>query len=108
MILIGLEGFRYEYLASGRYAEAHPRLDGLITRGALAPMIPVFPARHAPNLWSLVTGLYPVHHGIMDDVMYDSKTETYWDVHNTSSRDAPDWYRGDPFWSTYSSYGGLR
>lgn len=107
LVVVGLEGYRYEYLTNARYASARPRLQALIERGALAPVTPVFPARQSPNLWTIMTGLYPTHHGIVDDSMYDASAHAYWNVHNVSQRDSPAWYGGEPFWQTYAQYGGL-
>ncbi|KOH00685.1 nucleotide diphosphatase/phosphodiesterase NPP1 [Saccharomyces eubayanus] len=35
-------------------------------------MIPSFPTETFPNHWTLVTGQYPIHHGIVSNVFWDS------------------------------------
>ena len=64
LILISIDGFRWDYLA--RYAA--PVLQQLAAQGVRAErMNPVFPSKTFPNHYSLVTGLYPEHHGIVSN-----------------------------------------
>ncbi|NBX60693.1 MAG: alkaline phosphatase family protein, partial [Opitutaceae bacterium] len=68
LILISIDGFRWDYLA--RYAA--PVLQQLAAQGVRAErMNPVFPSKTFPNHYSLVTGLYPEHHGIVSNWFFD-------------------------------------
>ena len=63
VILVSLDGFRYDY---PRIYKA-PNLELMAARGASAPdgMIPAYPSITFPNHYTIVTGLYPEHHGIV-------------------------------------------
>src|ERR1019366_3668780 len=69
VILVSLDGFRYDY--AKRY-HAKNILD-LGAHGATAPegMIPSYPSITFPNHYTIVTGLYPEHHGIVANSFYD-------------------------------------
>src|SRR6202021_360528 len=69
VVLVSLDGFRYDY--TERYGAKH--VHALATKGASAPegMIPVYPSLTFPNHYSIVTGLYPEHHGIVAMSFYD-------------------------------------
>lgn len=70
VILIGLDGFRADYLDRG----VTPTLSRLASEGARAEngMKPSFPSVTFPNFYTLATGLHPDHHGLVHNVMQDS------------------------------------
>ena len=61
VILVSFDGFRYDY-ARQYHAQ---NLLALAARGASAPsgMIPSYPTVTLPNHYTMITGLYPGHHG---------------------------------------------
>jgi len=68
VVLIGLDGFRADYLARGHA----PVLAEMAQRGALSEgLIPVFPTLTFPNHVTLVTGRLAQHHGIVNNLMSD-------------------------------------
>src|SRR5271165_4529301 len=69
VVLVSLDGFRYDYAA--KYGAKH--LLAMAKQGASAPegMIPAYPSVTFPNHYTLVTGLYPEHHGIVANSFYD-------------------------------------
>ena len=69
VILISMDGFRYDY--AERYNATN--LKAMEAGGASAPdgMIPSYPSVTFPNHYTLVTGLYPEHHGIVGNIFYD-------------------------------------
>ena len=69
VILVSLDGFRYDY--AQKYGAKN--LLQMAARGASAPngMIPSFPSLTFPNHYTLVTGLYPEHNGIVANTFYD-------------------------------------
>lgn len=103
VVLVSLDGFRYDY--AKKYGATH--LLAIGARGASAPdgMIPAYPSLTFPNHYTLVTGLYPEHHGIVANSFYDpARKETY------SPRDAKtvtdgSWYGGTPLWSLAEQQG---
>lgn len=70
VILIGLDGFRADYLDRG----LTPTLSRLAAEGARAEggMKPSFPSVTFPNFYTLATGLHPDHHGLVYNVMKDT------------------------------------
>ena len=69
VVLVSLDGFRYDY--AQKYGA--PNLLAIASRGASAPdgMIPAYPSVTFPNHYTIVTGLYPEHHGIVANSFYD-------------------------------------
>jgi len=95
-VLISLDGFKPEYLKRN----VSPTLNQLAEDGALAKgLISSFPSVTFPNHYSIVTGLYPDHHGIVNNTMYDSHIQ---EVFKLSSREAvtnPAWWSdAKPIW----------
>lgn len=69
-------------------------------------MTPSYPSKTFPNHYTLVTGLRPDHHGMINNTMYDPVLGTF----NLSSRKAvqdPRWWTGgEPVWITLQRHGG--
>lgn len=102
LILISLDGFKAEYI--DRYEL--PNLRRVAQRGARARgMVPVFPSLTFPNHYSVVTGLHPQRHGIVNNRFYDpARKETYAYTEASKVTDAT-WYGGEPIWVTAESQG---
>lgn len=67
-ILVAIDGFHPSYLERG----VTPNLNALAARGAAAPMKPSFPTKTFPNHYTIVTGLHPDAHGIVENSMEDA------------------------------------
>ena len=68
VILVSIDGFRADYLDRG----LTPNIAGLAAGGVRAQsMRPAFPSITFPNHITLVTGLFPDHHGIVNNQMED-------------------------------------
>jgi len=68
LIVISLDGFRTDYFDRG----LTPTLAALARDGVHArAMRPSFPSVTEPNHYTLMTGLYPDHHGVIDNTMVD-------------------------------------
>jgi predicted AlkP superfamily pyrophosphatase or phosphodiesterase len=96
VVLVSLDGFRYDY--AKKYGAKN--LLSLAAHGASAPegMIPAFPSVTFPNHYTLVTGLYPEHHGIVANTFYDEqRKQTYEGTDPKTSADGS-WYGGTPLW----------
>ncbi len=98
IVLISLDGFRYDYL--DRPAAAN--LRALAARGVRARwMVPVFPTKTFPNHYSQVTGLYPEHHGVISNTMFDPAIGWFSLAESSAvSRADPRWWDGEPLWVT--------
>ncbi len=96
VIMISIDGFRFDY-AEKYGAENLQRLSEIGVR-ALA-MQPSYPSLTFPNHYSLVTGLYPAHHGLVDNSFWDRKRkETYKKSGSMSTVADGSWYGGVPLW----------
>jgi predicted AlkP superfamily pyrophosphatase or phosphodiesterase len=101
VVLISLDGFRWDYLDRPEAA----RLRELAARGVRAErLVPSFPSKTFPNHYTLVTGLYPEHHGIAANVMLDSTLGRFQTGNHPSVRDAR-WFGGEPIWVTAKKQG---
>ncbi|QUD86412.1 alkaline phosphatase family protein [Phenylobacterium montanum] len=107
LILIALDGFRAEYLDRGET----PNLAALGAEGVRAEaMRPAFPSVTNPNHYTLLTGLYPAHHGVVDNMMKDPALPGLWFGGVEDGRDNADprWWGGaTPIWIT-AQRAGLR
>jgi predicted AlkP superfamily pyrophosphatase or phosphodiesterase len=96
VILVSLDGFRYDY--AQKFGAKN--LLQMAAQGASAPngMIPSYPSLTFPNHYTLVTGLYPEHHGIVANTFYDPvRKEGYLYKDPKASLDGS-WYGGTPLW----------
>jgi predicted AlkP superfamily pyrophosphatase or phosphodiesterase len=96
VILVSLDGFRYDY-AEKYHAE---NLLKMGKAGAVAPqgMIPAFPSLTFPNHYTLATGLYPEHHGIVGNSFYDPADKRTYKFTDAASATDGTWYGGTPIW----------
>ncbi|MGA2814497.1 MAG: ectonucleotide pyrophosphatase/phosphodiesterase [Candidatus Acidiferrum sp.] len=96
VILVSLDGFRYDY-ANKYHAE---NLLALAKTGASAPsgMIPAYPSLTFPNHYTLATGLYPEHHGIVANSFYDAEKKQTYSLGNPATVTDGSWYGGTPIW----------
>jgi predicted AlkP superfamily pyrophosphatase or phosphodiesterase len=103
VVLVSLDGFRYDY--TERYGAKN--LHALAAQGASAPegMIPVYPSLTFPNHYSIVTGLYPEHHGIVAMSFYDPKRKQRYAFNDPSANSEGSWYGGVPLWSLAEKQG---
>jgi predicted AlkP superfamily pyrophosphatase or phosphodiesterase len=104
VILISFDGFRYDYADK----VPTPNIHRLIRRGVRAEyMRPAFPTKTFPNHYTLVTGLYPAHHGIVANNMYDPEMNASFTMHGEESAAVldPRWWGGEPVWVTAERQG---
>ncbi|MDQ3062324.1 MAG: ectonucleotide pyrophosphatase/phosphodiesterase [Acidobacteriota bacterium] len=95
VILISLDGFRHDYL--DKY---QPKtLNELARKGVRAKwLIPVFPTKTFPNHYTIATGLYPEHHGIIENNIFDF--DTIFTLDKRPEVQNPRWWFGEPIWVT--------
>jgi predicted AlkP superfamily pyrophosphatase or phosphodiesterase len=102
LLLISIDGYRNDYIERG----LSPTLSNLAKDGVHATgMQPSFPSLTFPNHYTLVTGLRPDHHGIVNNTMVDPVLGKF----SLSNRDAVGngrwWDQGMPLWITASQHG---
>lgn len=102
VIMISTDGFRYDY-AKKYNAENLLKLSG---NGVKAEaMIPSYPSITFPNHWSLITGLYPSYHGLIDNFFYDYKRKETYAMNNKKNAEDGSWYGGTPLWGLAEKQG---
>jgi predicted AlkP superfamily pyrophosphatase or phosphodiesterase len=100
LILISIDGFRWDYLDRG----LTPNLSALASGGVRARrMIPSFPSVTFPNHYTLVTGLYPDHHGVVNNTFEDPAMPGA--VFKMSSKEEGWWNQATPIWTTAEQHG---
>ena len=101
-LLISFDGFRWDYLDKS----PTPNLHRLIKDGVRAEaLIPSFPTKTFPNHYTIVTGLYPEHHGIIANNMWDSHLQAKFSMDNRKAVQDARWWQGEPVWVTAEKTG---
>ena len=96
VIMISGDGFRYDL--ADKYKAVH--LLELRSRGvAAASMMPAYPSLTFPNHYALATGLYPSHHGIVDNAFYDAQKNKIYQIRDRNVVTDSSWYGGTPIWT---------
>ena len=104
VILVSMDGFRPDYLERG----VTPNLNRLAAAGARAvAMRPSFPSITFPNHYTLVTGMRPDHHGVVDNTMIDkSVSDQRFTLSNAEAvADRRWWDQAEPVWVTAELHG---
>jgi alkaline phosphatase D len=103
VVLVSLDGFRWDY--AKRDGATH--LLALGKQGVWAPegMLPSFPSLTFPNHFTIVTGLYPEHHGLVANSFYDPAKQARYAINDAAAVTDGSWYSGTPLWSLAESQG---
>jgi predicted AlkP superfamily pyrophosphatase or phosphodiesterase len=95
IILISADGFRYD-LADKYDAK---NLIRLRSSGVAADyMLSVFPSLTFPNHYSIATGAYPDHDGIVDNTFYDPARHQVYSMASKNEVEDSSWYGATPIW----------
>lgn len=96
-VIVSLDGFRWDYPE----AFDTPFLEQyFVEHGVKAVMMPSFPSKTFPNHYTLATGLYPDHHGILANKFKIRSTGKIYSLSKNETRSDPQYYGGDPIWLT--------
>jgi predicted AlkP superfamily pyrophosphatase or phosphodiesterase len=95
VILISADGFRYDYADKydARFLK-RMRAEGVEAES----MLPAFPSKTFPNHYSIVTGLYPSSHGLINNYFYDPQRKEHYSMRDRSKVEDGSWYGGTPLW----------
>jgi len=95
VIMISADGFRYDY--ADKYNAVN--LQALRAQGVQAEsMIPSFPSKTFPNHYTLVTGMYPATHGLINNYFYDPQRKEAYSMRDRNKVEDGTWYGGVPLW----------
>ena len=102
MVLVSFDGFRPDYLERVET----PAFDRLIRTGIIADgLISVFPSLTFPAHYSIATGLYPEHHGIVGNRFHDPVSNSDFDYRDRDDAGDGRWWGGEPIWVTAETQG---
>jgi alkaline phosphatase D len=102
VIVVSFDGFRWDYPA----LYETPNFGEMSLAGVRAArLIPSFPTKTFPNHYTLVTGLYPDHHGILNNSFYAPDLGGIYRIGDRQMVSYPDAYFGEPIWVTAESQG---
>jgi alkaline phosphatase D len=103
VVLVSLDGFRWDYATR----DGAKHLLALGKAGAWAPdgMLPSYPSLTFPNHFTIVTGLYPEHHGLVANNFYDEEKKSRYGTTDAGAVTDGSWYSGTPIWSLAESQG---
>jgi predicted AlkP superfamily pyrophosphatase or phosphodiesterase len=102
LLLISIDGYRHDYTDRG----LSPNLEKLARHGVqAASMQPSFPSLTFPNHYTLVTGLRPDHHGVVDNTMFDPQLGSFSLGNREAVSDGRWWDEATPIWVTADEHG---
>ena len=102
VVLVSIDGLPADMLGSERL----PTLDAIARQGVQAAWLqPSYPTLTFPNHYTLVTGLRPDHHGIVNNTFDDAAFGRF--VSKSSSAGDGRWWGGEPIWTTLQRQGGI-
>jgi len=101
LVLISLDGFRWDYLDR----VDTPNLDRIAAGVRAESLVPPFPSYTFPSHYTLVTGLHPEHHGIVSNVFYDPERREQFKLGAPEDMTDGRWWGGEPVWNTAERQG---
>ena len=97
-----MDGFRWDYPDS----LLTPNLLSIGSKGVMAESMQVsFPSKTFPNHYTLVTGLVPDHHGIVNNSFYAPEFNEFYSIGNRTAVQDGKFYGGEPIWNTAEKQG---
>ncbi|OXB07196.1 alkaline phosphatase family protein [Flavobacterium plurextorum] len=101
VVLVSMDGFRWDYAKHFKLQN----LKQIAAEGVHAKsMKPSYPSKTFPNHYSIVTGLYPDHHGIINNVFYDAALNESFSLSSDAKSDSR-YYGGNPIWNLAEQQG---
>ena len=101
VVLISIDAFRWDFI--DRPGAAGIRELARVGVRARA-MEPTFPTKTFPNHYTLVTGLWAEHHGIVGNTMEDEKLGRF-TISDSVAVSTSGWWGGEPIWVTAEKQG---
>lgn len=101
VVLVSMDGFRWDYAKQYKL----PNLEKIAQQGVHAKsMRPSYPSKTFPNHYAMVTGLYPDHHGIINNTFYDATLKESFSLATPAKNDSR-FYGGNPIWNVAEQQG---
>ncbi|MDR7371757.1 ectonucleotide pyrophosphatase/phosphodiesterase [Flavobacterium aquidurense] len=101
VVLVSMDGFRWDYAKHFKLQN----LNQIAKEGVHAKsMRPSYPSKTFPNHYAIVTGLYPDHHGIINNVFYDAALNESFSL-STNAKNDSRFFGGNPIWNVAEQQG---
>lgn len=104
LILISADGFRWDLADKYHAANLLALRDGGVKADFMQPS---YPSLTFPNHYTIVTGLYPAHHGLVDNSFYDPARKASYSLGRKETVADSSWYGGTPLWNLAEKQGML-
>jgi len=102
VLLVSLDAFRWDY----NKIYNTPNLNKLAKDGVKADwMFSSFPTVTFPNHYSIATGLYPDHHGLINNSFSAPDLGLFYRMGDRTAVENPAFYGGEPIWVTAEKQG---
>ncbi|MEZ5082418.1 MAG: ectonucleotide pyrophosphatase/phosphodiesterase [Bacteroidales bacterium] len=102
VVMLSMDGFRWDYTEK----VPTPNFDKLAAMGVKAKSLkPCFPTKTFPNHYSIATGLYPDHHGIVLNSFFDPESNRNFSIMDRETVQDGSFYDGEPIWVTAEKQG---
>ncbi len=101
LIVLSMDGFRWDYPDRAKT----PNLDYIALHGVRGKVQPSFPTKTFPNHYTMATGLYPDHHGIVANEFWDDSLKQFYRISDRKSVKNPAFYQGEPIWVSAEKQG---
>ena len=102
VVMLSIDGCRWDY------PDIHD-MDNLKKIGEdgvrAEAIIPSYPTKTFPNHYTMATGLYPDHHGIVANSFYDPETSLFFSIGNRERVEDTRFWGGEPIWETAEKQG---
>lgn len=104
LLLISIDGFRYDYLERGEL----PALDRLAREGLLADgLVHIFPTKTFATHYATATGLFAENTGVVANRMWDPERRESFSLADRDAVADGFWYDGEPIWNTVEKAGKI-
>jgi predicted AlkP superfamily pyrophosphatase or phosphodiesterase len=104
VVMVSMDAFRWDY----NQIYQTPNLNKLAADGVKADrMYSSFPTVTFPNHYTIATGLYPDHHGLINNIFPAPDLGLFYRVGDRTMVENPAFYGGEPIWIT-AEKNGLR
>jgi len=100
-VIVSCDGFRWDF----PILFETPTMDKLSRIGVQSDMQPSYPASTFPNHYAMATGLYPDHHGIVNNSFWDPDLQLTYAVGDKLTGKDPRFFLGEPIWVTAERQG---
>ena len=102
VLLVSFDGFRYDY--PDRFHL--PNFKKLQKKSSYAKgSFSSFPSKTFPNHYSIITGMYPGNHGIVDNKFYSPELQKVYAIPDRTAVQEAKFYGGIPLWQWLQRHG---